>query len=445
MRPLSKLLLPCLALLACGPQELVVGEADEGGAVGVDEAALLAQHISGRSGYARDERTGHGYVFVRTPRTFDEASSHCTALRGQLATIDDAEESAFLTPHLRVRSWLGLTDRQQEGTFRTPDGANAGFTFWSAGEPNNSGDEDCVEAFADGSGPVAGSWNDAACTEKRAYVCEFPSGLFILPLHPGEVTEVQGGWGGGGGYLQVESGVPFAAAEQACAGIDGALAVAPRDGEADAIAQQLTSPTYWVGLTDRTQEGRFSWLDGSQPEAWRWLPGEPNDAGGNEDCAELAGPSSVFRPGRFNDVPCDAPRPFLCELKHVYAREFRPGSAFIYSRTAYEYPPSPFAERWSKGVRIEIRFRERILPGEAEANIQVFYPSTNQLLWSHSAQVLEDLSIRMPGAGVTHRWSNSGDVSFEGDGENLYLRFSIPWGSGRRQMYVSGANPVRRE
>gem|GEM_PF-3386143 len=75
----------------------------------------------------------------------------------------------------------------------------------------------------------------------------------------------------------------------------------------------------WMRATDQASEGVWQWADG--PVFWngdedgapapgafaRWNRGEPNDAGGEEDCGELVGG------GNWNDVPCTANRGFICE------------------------------------------------------------------------------------------------------------------------------------
>jgi hypothetical protein len=48
------------------------------------------------------------------------------------------------------------------------NGASLGFTNWNTNEPNNSGDEDCVELRVSNSG----RWNDKRCSEPRHSVCE---------------------------------------------------------------------------------------------------------------------------------------------------------------------------------------------------------------------------------------------------------------------------------
>jgi hypothetical protein len=65
--------------------------------------------------------------------------------------------------------WIGLNDRAAEDTFVWTDGSPVDFTQWGAGEPNNSGDEDCVH-LSSGSG----DWNDLFCGQQNPYICRLP-------------------------------------------------------------------------------------------------------------------------------------------------------------------------------------------------------------------------------------------------------------------------------
>jgi len=80
----------------------------------------------------------------------------------------------------------------------------------------------------------------------------------------------------------------------------------------------------WVGLSDRWIEGHWKFKDGrgcgqSGSHHWlfgyncdklpQWAPGEPNDHGNGEDCAEI----STGMGNKLNDVDCDRRYWFVCE------------------------------------------------------------------------------------------------------------------------------------
>ena len=54
----------------------------------------------------------------------------------------------------------------------------------------------------------------------------------------------------------------------------------------------------FLGFNDIDNEGTFVWDDGSTSTYTNWNGGEPNDAGGSEDCAQ------TFASGRWSDGNC---------------------------------------------------------------------------------------------------------------------------------------------
>lgn len=69
----------------------------------------------------------------------------------------------------------------------------------------------------------------------------------------------------------------------------------------------------WIGLSDRENEGRWMWEDGTsfKNPKW-WTEGEPNDANENEDCAHLNRVSNLVG---LNDNECNALFSYICEAK----------------------------------------------------------------------------------------------------------------------------------
>ena len=64
--------------------------------------------------------------------------------------------------------WIGIHD-PTEGTFvYASNGSPVEYTNWGEGQPNNSGDEDCVEI-----GYISNdSWNDDKCDTPLGLICE---------------------------------------------------------------------------------------------------------------------------------------------------------------------------------------------------------------------------------------------------------------------------------
>ncbi len=68
------------------------------------------------------------------------------------------------------------------------------------------------------------------------------------------------------------------------------------------------SKKYWIGLSDRGQEGEFKWVDGTAAGYTNWARFEPNNAF-QEDCVEMG-----YEDAQWNDEDCDRKRCFLCAV-----------------------------------------------------------------------------------------------------------------------------------
>jgi hypothetical protein len=92
------------------------------------------------------------------------------------------------------------------------------------------------------------------------------------------------------------------AARTACRGLGATthLATIQSAAENTVIATLLGQNHSLVGGSDEATEGTFVWDDGAPVVLTNWNTGEPNDAGGQEDCMEVVGALN----GGWNDVPC---------------------------------------------------------------------------------------------------------------------------------------------
>ena len=59
-------------------------------------------------------------------------------IRFKLALPSTAEENDFIRDHINGGSWMGITDKSSEKTFRDESGQKIGWTNWKSGQPDNA-------------------------------------------------------------------------------------------------------------------------------------------------------------------------------------------------------------------------------------------------------------------------------------------------------------------
>jgi hypothetical protein len=73
-------------------------------------------------------------------------------------------------------------------------------------------------------------------------------------------------------------------------------------------ATEIARSAWWIGYSDREQEGRFTWQEGDTGGFSYWDARQPNNRSCNEDCVALR----EGKKGRWHDSPCQQHRPFIC-------------------------------------------------------------------------------------------------------------------------------------
>uniref|UniRef100_A0A8C7X511 C-type lectin domain-containing protein n=1 Tax=Oryzias sinensis TaxID=183150 RepID=A0A8C7X511_9TELE len=109
------------------------------------------------------------YFFSEESKSWDEAREFCRARGADLVVIDSKEENEFISKLNKENFWIGLTDRDLEGTWKWVDGSSLNLTFWGSTQPDDhNGVEDCAEINF----KHPGLWNDNLCKISRKLICE---------------------------------------------------------------------------------------------------------------------------------------------------------------------------------------------------------------------------------------------------------------------------------
>lgn len=110
-------------------------------------------------------------------------------------------------------------------------------------------------------------------------------------------------------YRVIQGPMTYPQARQACKA-KGALPVSIGSSAEQAAVYALIPSTLqvvWIGLV-RTGDGKkaFAWESGEPLTYTNWAPGEPNNSGWQEECAEIWGPaiSNLSLAGGWNDDTC---------------------------------------------------------------------------------------------------------------------------------------------
>jgi hypothetical protein len=305
------------------------------------DAPIDAVPITCPTGYTQFENSCYRALDSSALMTWFFAEAACENDAAHLAVVDNDGEGNYLRSIAGDGDfWVGITDHLAEGAYRHVTGQPITFADWAASQPDNAGNrEDCVAYL--GNGLV---WSDRPCTDEMHVVCEYDGMPAATPATYCD-TESPTSCGACGNLCpdsrpcvaQVCEPAPpncpvgyvrnndtqtcfrlgttpstWQNAELDCEddtfqNVGSHLAVVESATERDYL-NTLAAGSYWIGLSDHDQEGRFVWVTGALPVFADWTVGEPNDDFNTEDCGE-------YRAGslRRNDRTCSFAQRYMCE------------------------------------------------------------------------------------------------------------------------------------
>ncbi|XP_077566760.1 snaclec botrocetin subunit beta-like [Stigmatopora nigra] len=115
----------------------------------------------------------HCYIYQSEERVFADAESVCNILGGNLVSIHNDLENAFVNELSKAGGeetavWIGLHDAIENNDFLWTDGSEFDLTNFGmlGGEPSDSATGSCVEMQEDDA-----TWDIVDCTGENTYIC----------------------------------------------------------------------------------------------------------------------------------------------------------------------------------------------------------------------------------------------------------------------------------
>ncbi|NWW74487.1 MRC1 protein, partial [Climacteris rufus] len=213
------------------------------------------------------------YFIGRVPATFSEAN---TTFYFHLCLYDPFHryEQACLTSLVGLRPekyfWLGLSDVEDQGTFKWANGEAVSFTHWDAGMPGNN--PGCV---AMRTGTAAGLWDVLDCETKQKYICkQWAKGATVPPIPTTSLAPTcPEGWVSNNHRSSCfkcfcrsnTRKKSWFEAREFCRQIGGDLVTINTKEEIPLLNQaiRLVFAAFWIGIFSLNPDEGFAWSDGS--------------------------------------------------------------------------------------------------------------------------------------------------------------------------------------
>uniref|UniRef100_A0A663E991 Mannose receptor C-type 1 n=1 Tax=Aquila chrysaetos chrysaetos TaxID=223781 RepID=A0A663E991_AQUCH len=256
------------------------------------------------------------YFIGHVSATFSEANTTCEGEKGYLATVENRYEQAYLTSLVGLRPekyfWLGLSDVEDQGTFRWANGEAVSFTHWDAAMPGSN--PGCVAMTT---GTAAGLWNVLDCETKQKYICKQWAKSATAPPIPttAPVPTCPEGWvsnSHSSSCFKVSKS--WLEARDFCRQIGGDLVTINSKEEIPLVIRAMYFQRVWLGIFSLNPDEGFAWSDGSPVRYTNW-DDSPRNSGGRKFCGVLNGGTHSKR--WFLSV-CEVQLDWVCQIKKGY-------------------------------------------------------------------------------------------------------------------------------
>ncbi|XP_067257137.1 C-type mannose receptor 2-like [Chanodichthys erythropterus] len=260
------------------------------------------------------------YYYISETKNWTEAQRYCRENYTDLATVDNMNDMNELKKSVNFDGWYGWFGLKKTGVekWQWSSGDPVLYLNWSTGQPDNRAEECAVMKN--------GQWHDLSCSETRHFICNNMNT----------------------GLVFVNQTKNWRDAQSYCRQNHTDLVSVRNQNENQQLQKFINdshiSGDVWIGLF----RDSWQWSDQSNSSFRYWRSGEPNNDGGNENCAVIKGEA----PKEWNDVPCSDQNPFVChEEKLILIKQNLTWSeALRYCRQNHTDLVSVHSEEIQRGV-----------------------------------------------------------------------------------------------
>ncbi|KAK1155009.1 macrophage mannose receptor 1-like isoform X1, partial [Acipenser oxyrinchus oxyrinchus] len=229
------------------------------------------------------------YILINQSKTWYEVQQYCRKNYIDLVSIKNNDEDKKIKEKVNGNPvWIGLFNNPWKWSHK---GEYSSFHNWDKGEPNNLGNNICVEMYG-AANQERGKWNDAGCHNTSPFFCYNGKDPSELSPHF---------------YILIDQSKTWYDAQQYCRKNYTDLVSIKNNDEDKKIKEKVNGTPVWIGLFNNP----WKWSHkGEYSSFHNWDKGEPNNLG-NNICVEMYGAANQER-GKWNDAGCHNISPFFC-------------------------------------------------------------------------------------------------------------------------------------
>uniref|UniRef100_A0A0B7BIK3 Macrophage mannose receptor 1-like n=1 Tax=Arion vulgaris TaxID=1028688 RepID=A0A0B7BIK3_9EUPU len=247
--------------------------------------------------------------------SWSSSRQYCQSLGGDLIILPTQSYQDLINTYLQELKdagidsfWLGL---QSNNTFQWVDDTyNLNWTNWALGSPETPPDRQVAYIST---GDKTGKWQlTSDLSMRRSFAC-FISGTKtvkeVLPplsdFHCPDQWEVAGDTCV---YFSTDVAT-WSQASANCQELQSQLLVVNSVDAHSFLKGRVTSGQFWIGLSDRSKEGNFTWVNGTVLNITSWAPGQPDNKE-DENCVIV---KSSLTGVRWFDNACLERNNYICQ------------------------------------------------------------------------------------------------------------------------------------